>query len=167
MSPHLSQLNVAMAHRNYFRRNNMGILKLATYTKIEDQYFRCKLATLDWKWLPNVHILFCLHKTSKFYWFIMKIKKFMLPIWWCNRGWFPLGNKYLGSSFEWVERCAYHVLEGSNIRLLQHISITTLGVIHLWRGTLGCNIMRMVTFEGANIMECSYRGVWNHIEGRL
>ena len=23
MSPHLSQLNVAMAHRNYFRRNNL------------------------------------------------------------------------------------------------------------------------------------------------
>ena len=32
----------------------------------------------------------------KFYWFVMKIKKFMLPIWWYNRGWFPLGNKYLG-----------------------------------------------------------------------
>ena len=37
MSPHLSQLNVAMAHRN-FRRNNLPILKLATYTKIEDHY---------------------------------------------------------------------------------------------------------------------------------
>ena len=35
----------------------------------------------------------------KFYWFVMKIKKFMLPIWWYNRGWFPLGNKYLGSLF--------------------------------------------------------------------
>ena len=46
LSPHLSQLNVAMAHhRNYFRRNNLRILKLATYTKIEDHYFRCKLAT--------------------------------------------------------------------------------------------------------------------------
>ena len=45
MSPHLSQLNVAMADRNYFRRNNLQILKLATYIKIEDHYFRCKLAT--------------------------------------------------------------------------------------------------------------------------
>ena len=45
MSPHLSQLNVAMAHRNYFRRNNLRILKLATYTRIEDRYSRCKLAT--------------------------------------------------------------------------------------------------------------------------
>ena len=45
MSPHLSQLNVAMAHRNYFRWNNLWILKLATYTKIEYHYSRCKLAT--------------------------------------------------------------------------------------------------------------------------
>ena len=37
----------------------------------------------------------------KFYWFVMKIKKFLLPIWWYNRGPFPLGNKYLGSSF-WI-----------------------------------------------------------------
>ena len=37
--------NVAIANRNYFRRNNQRILKLATYTKIEDHYFRCKLAT--------------------------------------------------------------------------------------------------------------------------
>ena len=45
MSPHLSQLNVAMAHRNYFRQNNLQILKLATYTTIEDHYSMCKLAT--------------------------------------------------------------------------------------------------------------------------
>ena len=44
-SPHLSQLNVAMAHRNYFRQNNLRILKLATYAKIEDHYSWCKLAT--------------------------------------------------------------------------------------------------------------------------
>ena len=48
MSPHLSQLNDAMARRNYFRRNNLRILKLATYTKItiyKDHYSRCKLTT--------------------------------------------------------------------------------------------------------------------------
>ena len=62
MNPHLSQLNVAMAHRNYFRRNNLRILKLATYTKIEDYYSRYKWATLiDWKGLPNVYILFRLY----------------------------------------------------------------------------------------------------------
>ena len=46
MSPHLSQLNVAMAHRNDFRRNNLRILKLATHAKIEDHYSRFKLATV-------------------------------------------------------------------------------------------------------------------------
>ena len=46
MSPQLSQLNVAMAHRNYFRRTNLGILKLATYSNIEDHYFGCKLAAV-------------------------------------------------------------------------------------------------------------------------
>ena len=45
MSPNSSRANVAMAHRNYFRQNNMQILKLATYTKIDDHYSRCKLAT--------------------------------------------------------------------------------------------------------------------------
>ena len=33
----------AMAHRNYFRQNILQILKLATYAKLEDHYFRCKL----------------------------------------------------------------------------------------------------------------------------
>ena len=49
MSPHLSQLhvNIVMAHRNYFRRNNMRIFKLATYTKNEDQYSGCKLPTFE------------------------------------------------------------------------------------------------------------------------
>ena len=42
MSPHLSQLNVAMAHRNYFRRNNLRILKLATYVF----FFRLKITIL-------------------------------------------------------------------------------------------------------------------------
>ena len=32
----------------------------------------------------------------KFYWFVMKIKTFLLPIWWYNRGLFPLANKYFG-----------------------------------------------------------------------
>ena len=97
MSPRLSQLNVAMAHRNYFRRYNLWILKLATYIQ------RLKITILGANWqlfrlerLPNVHILFCLHKTSSFYWFVMKIKKFLLPIWWYNRGLFLLENKYIG-----------------------------------------------------------------------
>ena len=57
MSPHLSQLNVAMAHNNYFRRNNLRILKLPTYTNIEDHYFRC-----NWQ-------LFRLERNAKFSYF--------------------------------------------------------------------------------------------------
>ena len=30
----------------------------------------------------------------KFHWIVMKIKKFLLPIWWYNRDLFPLRNKY-------------------------------------------------------------------------
>ena len=45
ISPHLSQLIVTMAHRNYFRWNNLWILKMATYAKIEDHYSRFNLAT--------------------------------------------------------------------------------------------------------------------------
>ena len=30
----------------------------------------------------------------KFHWIVMKIKKFLLPIWWYNRDLFPRSNKY-------------------------------------------------------------------------
>ena len=45
----------------------------------------------------------------KFYWFVMKIKKFMLPIWWYNRGLLPLGNEYLGSLF-WMGWTVYPIM---------------------------------------------------------
>ena len=96
MSPHLSQLNVAMAHRNYFSRNNLQILKLAAYTKIDDHYSKCKLATFQIGKDCQMFIFYLSTQNIKFYWFVMKIKKFMLPIWWYNRGLFPLGNKYFG-----------------------------------------------------------------------
>ena len=35
-------------------------------------------------------------QTIKFHWFVIKIQKFLLPIWWYNRGLFPPGNKYFG-----------------------------------------------------------------------
>ena len=66
--------------RNYFRQNNLQILKLATYTKIEDHYSRCKLAfSLDWKGLPNVHIWFFYPKVLLI---CNENKEFLLPIWW-------------------------------------------------------------------------------------
>ena len=98
MSPHLS--HVAMAHKNYFRRNNLWILKLATYI----QRLKITILGANWQLFRLERIAKCSYfivytQNIKFYWFVQKIKKFMLPIWWYNRGWFPLGNKYLGSSF--------------------------------------------------------------------
>ena len=103
MSLHLSQLNVVMAHRNYFRRNNLWILKFATYTYVQRlkitillganrQHFRLeRIAKCSYFILSTQNI--------KFYWFVMNIKKFLLPIWWYNRDSIPLGNKYFGVFF--------------------------------------------------------------------
>ena len=75
MSPHLSQLDVVIAHRNYFGRNNLWILKLATYTKIEDYS-----SGVNWKLFRLERIAKCSYfilstQNIKFYWFVMKIKK--------------------------------------------------------------------------------------------
>ena len=86
-----SLLNVAMVYRNYFRPNNLQILKLATYTKIEDHY-SWQLFGLERIAKRSDFILST--QNIKFYWFVMKIKKFLLPIRWYNRGLFPLENKY-------------------------------------------------------------------------
>ena len=96
-SPHLSQLNVAMAHKNYFRQNNLQILKLATYI----QRLKITILGANWQLFRLERISKCSYfilstQNIKFYWFVMKIKKFLLPIWWYNRGSFPLGNKYFG-----------------------------------------------------------------------
>ena len=97
MSPHLSQLNVAMAHRNYFRQNNLQILKLATY--IYKDWTSLLFLGANWQLFRLERIAKCSYfilstQNIKFYWFVMKIKKFMLPIWWYNRDLFPLRNKY-------------------------------------------------------------------------
>ena len=100
MSLHLSQLNVAMAHRNYFR---WKICESSNWQHIR----RLKITILGANWqlfrlerIAKLCSYFILSSQNiKFYWFAMKIKKFMLPFWWYNRGLFPLGNKYLGSSF--------------------------------------------------------------------
>ena len=106
MSPHLSHLNVAMAHRNYFRRNNLQILKLATYMYIQ----RLKITVLGANWQPFrlERIAKCSYfilstQNIKFYWFVMNLKKFMLPIWWCNEVYFLLGINIWGIRSEWVK----------------------------------------------------------------
>ena len=96
MSPHLSQLNVAMAHKNCFRRNN---LQSSNWQHIQ----RLKITILgaNWQLSRLERIAKCSYfilstQNIKFYWFEMKIKTFLLPIWWYNRASFPLGNKYFG-----------------------------------------------------------------------
>ena len=93
---HLSQLNVAMAHRNYLGEI---ICKSSNWQHIQ----RLKITILgaNWQLFRLERIAKCSYfvlstQNIKFYWFVMKIKKFLLPIWWYNRGSFPLGNKYCG-----------------------------------------------------------------------
>ena len=64
---------------------------------------RLKITILgaNWQLIRLERIAICSYfilstQNIKFYWFVMKIKKFLLPIWCYNRGLFPLGNKYFG-----------------------------------------------------------------------
>ena len=86
-----------LKNRNYFRWNNLQILKLATYI----QRLKITILGTNWQLFRLERIAKCPYfilsmQNIKFYWFVMKIKKFLLPIWWYNRGLFPLGNKYHG-----------------------------------------------------------------------
>ena len=92
--------NVAMANRNYFRQKK--ICESSNWQHIQ----RLKITILgaNWQLFRLERFAKCSYfilstQNVKFYWFVLKIKKSMLPIWWYNRGLFPLGNKYLGSSF--------------------------------------------------------------------
>ena len=96
MNLHLSQLNVAMAHRNYFRQNNLWILNWQHIQKL-----KITILGANWQLFRLERIAKCSYfilctQNIKFFWFVMKIKKFLLPIWWYNRGLFPLGNEYFG-----------------------------------------------------------------------
>ena len=97
LSPHLSQLNVAMTHRNYFRRNNLQVLNWQQYTKIADHYSRCKLATFLIGKDCQMFIFYFVNTKHQVL-LICNENRFLLPIWWYNRGLFPLGigNKYFG-----------------------------------------------------------------------
>ena len=82
---------------------------------------RLKITILgaNWQLLRLERIAKCSYfilstQNIKFYWFVKKIKKFMLPIWWYNRGLFPCGNKYLGSSF-WMGKYMYYSLSNIGI----------------------------------------------------
>ena len=66
----ICQLNVVMAHRNYFRRNYLRILKLATHRKIakDGPMF-------------IFYFVYLSKQSIKCYGYVMKIKNFVLPIW--------------------------------------------------------------------------------------
>ena len=94
MSPHLSQWNVVIAHRNYLGEI---ICKSSNWQHI--QILKITILGANWQLFRLERIAKCSYfilstQNIKFYWFVMKIKKFMLPIWY-NRGLFPLRNKYL------------------------------------------------------------------------
>ena len=96
MSPQLSQLTVPMAHKNYFRGK---ICESSNWQHI--QRLKITIVGANWQLFRLERIAKCSYfilstQNIKFYWFVMKIKKFLLPIWWYNRGLFPLRNKYLG-----------------------------------------------------------------------
>ena len=82
LSPHLLQLNVVMAHRNYFRQNNIQILKLATHTKIEDHYSGCKLATFQIEKDGQMFIFYFVYTKHQVLLICNEyvIKNFVLPI---------------------------------------------------------------------------------------
>ena len=99
-------------HQNVVWCNNswLGFLKFLTYVpkereKITEKYEPSRLKITI---LGANRQLFRLEKIAKcsyfilstqnikFYLFVMKIKKFLLPIWWYNRGLCPFGNKYFG-----------------------------------------------------------------------
>ena len=103
MSPHLSQLHVAMAHRNYLGKI---ICESSNWQHIQ----RLKITILGANWqlfrlerIAKFSYFILSAQNIKFYWLVMKIKKFMLSIWWYNRGWFPLGINIWGLHSEWVK----------------------------------------------------------------
>ena len=77
----------------------------------------------------------------------MKIKKFMLPIWWYNRGSFPLGNKYLG----------VFVLNGLP-------ATCTTGCLPAQESTTILLVIILAPYMFANLLEF-WLGVWNYQRG--
>ena len=101
----MCQLNVAMAHRNYFRQKK--ICESSNWQHI--QRLKINILGAIWHLFRLEKIAKCSYfilstQNIKFYWFVMKIKTFLLLIWWYKRGLFPLGNKYVwGLHSEWVK----------------------------------------------------------------
>ena len=117
MSPHLPKVKCCDG-------TSIGIiLGKAIYDSSNWQHIqRLKITILgaNWQLFWLERIANCLYFTLsiqniKFYWFVMKIKKCLLPIWWYNRGLFPLRNKY----FE------VFVLNGLKVQLILSTTVET------------------------------------------
>ena len=80
ISPHLSQVNVALAHRNYFRLNNC---ESSNWQHI--QMLNIPILGANWQLFRLERMAKCSYfilstQNVKFYLFVMKMKKFVLPI---------------------------------------------------------------------------------------
>ena len=72
----------------------------------------------------------------RFYWFVMKIKNFLLPIWWYNRGLFPIWNRYFGvfvlnglkETMKWRD-LPHHVMMGGETPATWQFRCTSLSSI--------------------------------------
>ena len=91
---------------------------------------------LDWKGLPFAKCSYFILSTKniKFYWFVMKIKKFLLPIWWHNRGLFPLGNKFLGVFI--LNGLTYSTSQQQ--KLFHPLQTTSFHALYMKSGKLSC-----------------------------
>ena len=80
----------------------------------------------------------------KFHWIVMKIKKFLLPIWWYNRDLFPLRNKYNVFVLNGLKKTMsiWHCVEKCNKRhcwilfpclSLIYGSLCNIGLKYLWK----------------------------------
>ena len=100
----------------------------------------------------------------------MKIKKFMLPIWWYNRGWFPLGNKYLGSSFWmggghrsifWIGEARLRVRKffGTLCAQSRNIKLCAQSTPQNWKLCMFSSIF-MLNFNGFVVPDCFLNLFW-------
>ena len=89
------------------------ICESSNWQHIHVQRLKITILGANWQLFRLERIAKCSYislstQNIKCYWFVMKIKKFLLPIWWYNRGLFPLRNKYFGV-FVWEDVWEEHV----------------------------------------------------------
>ena len=70
-----------------------------TYTCVYIQRLKITILGANWQLFRLERIAKCSYfilstQNIKFHWIVMKMKKFLLPIWWYNGDLFPLRNKY-------------------------------------------------------------------------